>query len=90
VVILLIISKETSDRERLSAHAEVIALQERLGLSYKDACHRLYMAEVEKVKADVKASKAFAKLRETTKKALEKALDSFNVVDAKTSDKDNI
>ena len=29
--------QEISDRERLSAHAEILALQERLGILYKDA-----------------------------------------------------
>jgi hypothetical protein len=55
----------------------VLALQERLGLSYKDASHRLYMAEMERLKADEKTYKAFATLEATTKKALEKA---FNEV----------
>ena len=35
------------DRELLGCHAEVKALQNTLGTSYKDASHRLYMAEVE-------------------------------------------
>ena len=39
-----------TDRELLSCHAEVKALQNKLGTSYKDASHRLYMAEVEKLK----------------------------------------
>ncbi|KAF4618025.1 hypothetical protein D9613_011581 [Agrocybe pediades] len=42
---------ELSNHERLNLHAEVLALQERLGISYKDACHRLYLAEIEKNKA---------------------------------------
>ena len=44
--------QEISDRERLLAHAEMLALQERLGISYKGALHRLYMAELEKLWAD--------------------------------------
>jgi hypothetical protein len=36
-----------TDRELLGCHAEVKALQNNLGTSYKDASHRLYMAEVE-------------------------------------------
>jgi hypothetical protein len=38
-----------TDRELLSCHAEVKALQNKLGTSYKDASHCLYMAEVEKL-----------------------------------------
>lgn len=33
-------------------HAEVKALQDRLGIAYKDASHRLYMAEIAKLKAE--------------------------------------
>ncbi|KAF8233652.1 hypothetical protein L208DRAFT_1265874, partial [Tricholoma matsutake] len=36
-----------TDRELLGCHAEVKALQNKLGTSYKDASHCLYMAEVE-------------------------------------------
>jgi hypothetical protein len=38
-----------TERELLNAHAEVTALQERYGLSYKDASHRLYHSEIAKV-----------------------------------------
>lgn len=50
-----------------------MALQDRLGISYKDASHRLYMAEMERLKADVRNYKAFATLKATTQDALEKA-----------------
>ena len=46
-------------------HAEVIALQKTLGLSYKDAAHRLYMAEVEKMKAEKQSGNGYTKMRET-------------------------
>lgn len=55
----------------------MVSLQERLGISYKDASHRLYMAEMERLKADEKTYKGFATLQENTKKALENA---FNAV----------
>ena len=60
-----------SDRERLSAHSEVVALQQRLGISYKDASHRLYMAELEKVKRDQYIYKSFTILENMTTKTLE-------------------
>jgi hypothetical protein len=69
----LTVSQAASERERLAAHAEVLALQQRLGISYKDASHRLYLAEVERMKADEKAVKAFKILEEATRKALETA-----------------
>lgn len=48
----------------MSLHAEVKALQATLGLSYKDAAHRLYMAEVEKMRAQRQAEFALAKICE--------------------------
>jgi hypothetical protein len=51
--------KQLSDQESLNVHAEVVALQQRLGITYKDASHRLYMAELEKLKAADSAHKAF-------------------------------
>ena len=44
-------------------HAEVKALQETLGLSYKDAIHHLYMAEVERLNKADAAGKLFAAIR---------------------------
>lgn len=51
----------------------MIALQDRLGISYKDAAHRLYMAEIEILKAEENVFKSFAILQDSTKKALEDA-----------------
>ena len=67
-------SQESSDRERLSAHAEVLALQEKLGISYKDAAHRLYMAEMERLKTDQKTYKVFTTVKSTTKKTMQNAV----------------
>lgn len=39
------------------------ALQQKLGISYKDAAHRLFMSEVERVQKADSASKAFAAIR---------------------------
>jgi hypothetical protein len=66
----MVFFKASSDRERLEAHAEIIALQERLGISYKDAANRLYMAELERVKAEERKYKGFKKLQDSTEKAL--------------------
>ena len=43
-------------------HAEVLMLQETLGISYKDASHRLYLAELEKLKVADEKYKAFKNL----------------------------
>lgn len=56
------LQQQLSEQELLSNHAEVLALQHRLGLSYKDASHRLYMAEVEKLKVAQASEKAFRSL----------------------------
>jgi hypothetical protein len=57
------VSKGPSNREWFLLHAEVQALQQMLGLSYKDAAHRLYMAELERVKATASAARAFLHVR---------------------------
>jgi len=44
----------------LALHAEVRALQQELELSYKDSAHHLFLAEVEKLKEQDKAKKAFS------------------------------
>jgi hypothetical protein len=45
-------------------HAEITALQEQLGLSDKDAAHRLYHSEVQKLKVEDEACKTLSGLRE--------------------------
>jgi hypothetical protein len=44
-------------------HADVLALQARWGLSYKDAAHRLYMAEIEKLRSQRKATYSCREIR---------------------------
>lgn len=44
-------------------HAEIKALQNTLGLSYKDAAHRLFMTEVERLKKSDASAKLFASIR---------------------------
>ena len=51
-----------SQRELFLLHAKVEALQKTLGISYKDAAHRLFMAEVEWVQKADSAAKAFGAL----------------------------
>jgi len=55
--------KGHSEREHHLLHAEVKTLQETLGISYKDAAHRLFLAEVERVKKANSAEKSFAAIR---------------------------
>jgi hypothetical protein len=53
-----------TDRELLSCYAEVKALQNQLGTSYKDASHHLYIAEVEKLEQQDITLKTYATLKE--------------------------
>ena len=55
--------KGHSECERHLLHAEVKALQATLGLSYKDAAHRLFLAEIEQVKKADSATKSFEAIR---------------------------
>ena len=52
-----------TDRELLSCHAEIKSLQAHLGISYKDASHRLYLAEIEKFWGQNITMKTYAQLR---------------------------
>jgi hypothetical protein len=45
-------------------------LQDRLGISYKDAAHRLCMAEIKKLKLNEKMYKSFGNLKISVEKAL--------------------
>lgn len=60
-----------SEQEAFGLHAEVLALQHKLGISYKDASHRLYMAELERLKAADAAHKAFTNLDTRIEKYLQ-------------------
>jgi hypothetical protein len=70
---LLIRLQKLTDRELLNCHAEVKALQNQLGTSYKDASHRLYMAKVKKLEQQDVTLKTFA----TVKERMESNLQSF-------------
>ena len=48
----------------MNLHAEIKALQATLGLSYKDAAHRLYMTEVAKLKTERETEYAFNSIRQ--------------------------
>jgi hypothetical protein len=55
--------KSLSDPEILSLLAEAKTLQHRYGISLKDACHRLYLAEISKLEAIDTAEKTMAVIR---------------------------
>ena len=65
------VKQQLSDQENLTLHAEVVALQQKLGISYKDASHRLYMAELEKLKVADETHKAFKNLDKRLTELLE-------------------
>ena len=62
-----------TDRELLSSHAKVKALQNQLGTSSKDAVQRLYMAEVDKLQQQDLNVNMFA----TLKNRMENSLNLF-------------
>ncbi|KAF8230814.1 hypothetical protein L208DRAFT_1280121 [Tricholoma matsutake] len=55
-------AKPNCNRELLSCHAAVKALQDQFGISYKDASHCLYLAEVEKLKQQDITLKTYMRL----------------------------
>ena len=55
-------------------------LQERLGISYKDAAHWLYMAKLERVKKDQSMYMAFEKLKISTQETLKMAIETLSAI----------
>lgn len=47
----------------MTLHSKIKGLQDHLGLSYKDAVHRLYMAELERLQVADEAAKAFSMMK---------------------------
>ena len=66
--------KGLSEREWLALHAEVKAMQEQYGLSYKDSAHHLYLAEVGWLKTLDRAHKSFAAIRQRIDKVVDHEL----------------
>jgi hypothetical protein len=75
-----------TEREIMGLHAEVNALRERYGISYKNASSRLYMAEVEKVKTDDHAKKAFSALVRWTCDALDNLQEKLGELECEESE----
>jgi len=69
--LFLIAMKELSEREWMALHAEIKAMQQQFGLSYKDAGHRLYLAELARLKEIDKAHKAIVAIRQKIDKTLD-------------------
>ena len=51
-------------------HAEVVALQSQWGITYEEAAHRLYLAEVRRLKAFKDAENGFRAVRERVDKTI--------------------
>lgn len=69
-----------TERETIGLHHEINVLMERYGISYKDAAHRLYMTETEKIRTDNRAKKAFGILADRTRSSLLNIREKFNEV----------
>lgn len=59
----LMLIQPLSERERLALHIEVDELAKQLGILYKDAAHRLFLAKIEKMKTEERMVKLYANLR---------------------------
>lgn len=59
-----------SDREALYLHGQILSMQERLGLSYKDAAHRLYLAEVARLEVEQEAMNGIEGIQERVDNAI--------------------
>jgi hypothetical protein len=86
---MLTSDQSLTERELLALHAEVKALQQQQGLSYKDAAHRLYHSEVQKLKAEDDTCKAFAALREEMTTTIKHCIwPKIKRIDAELEDQD--
>ena len=54
--------QQLTDQELLTLHSEVLTLQQKLGISYKDASHHLYTCKIEKLALTDANHKAFKNL----------------------------
>ena len=62
-----------NESEKLGFHTEVLALKEKFGISYKDAAHRLYMTELEKLKVNDTSYKTYMNLKTRIENTLKKS-----------------
>ncbi|KAF9559420.1 hypothetical protein CPC08DRAFT_763298 [Agrocybe pediades] len=67
-----------SQFDLLQRHAEVMAMRDMYGITYKDACHRLYLAELERVKAKLETYFAMKELELSIIDALEEVSQTSN------------
>ncbi|KAH9481112.1 hypothetical protein JR316_0005632 [Psilocybe cubensis] len=77
-----------SSQELLILHGKVQGLQQQLGICYRNASHRLYMAEMEKLIAADAMQKAMERLDRKISKSLKGLADRHNV-DSKAAALDN-
>ena len=71
----MLLFKRLSDREYLLLHAEIKALQRSLGISYKDAAHRLYMAEIAKLNKSASAQEYMMRIQNFIDRLMVKDID---------------
>ena len=69
------------------AHAEILALKQKYGLSYKDAAHCLYHSEVQKLNAEDEAYAMISELRRQVDDIVEKDVKNMIMdIDRRVSD----
>lgn len=72
-----------SDEEILSLLTEAKTLQQRYGITLKDACHRLYLAEISKVETIDTAEKTMTIIRSRLDKSRKnETLAPINLIDS--------
>jgi hypothetical protein len=75
-----------SQYELLVLHAEIKALQQMYGLSYKDAAHRLYHSELRQVMAEDAAYKSFTTLYNNINRSILMDIENkINQIDTRVS-----
>ena len=81
-----------SQQALLILHAKIQALQSKLGISYKDAAHRLFMTEVERVKQADSGVKTFgirtSKSQDRKRLRLQSSLRSITIPEIRGPAKD--
>ena len=76
----LITLQQLTDHELLTLHSEVLALQEKLSISYKDALHWLYTCKIEKLALADANHRAFKNLDSHLKNTWRRSMSSCKFI----------
>lgn len=65
-------------------------MQKRLGITYKDAAHRLFMAELEKLKVEEQMVKSYANLRARVEMSIAACQEDLAIEDEQANANDGV